>query len=219
MGKNKKKRKVFFGFFCLVFIFLSFLLVKRFNGQAITTMKQDENIYLVDNITSVDNIHELAKFVETDVKVEEPAKEEKNQNTNNANSNDVKNDPYPYYIKVNYGANVVTIYTKDSNGNYTKPFKAMVCSSGTYTPTSGKYKIQYRWRWLGLVGGVYGQYSTQIVGDILFHSVPYTAKSEDKLEYWEYDKLGTTASAGCIRLQTSDAKWIYDNVPKGTVVL
>ena len=166
----------------------------------------------------MDNIHELAKFVETDVKVEEPAKEEKNQNTNNANSNDVKNDPYPYYIKVNYGANVVTIYTKDSNGNYTKPFKAMVCSSGTYTPTSGKYKIQYRWRWLGLVGGVYGQYSTQIVGDILFHSVPYTAKSEDKLEYWEYDKLGTTASAGCIRLQTSDAKWIYDNVPKGTVV-
>lgn len=33
-----------------------------------------------------------------------------------------------YYIKVNYGANVVTIYQKDSNEEYTKPVKAMVCS-------------------------------------------------------------------------------------------
>lgn len=38
------------------------------------------------------------------------------------------------------------------------------------------------------------------------------------LEYWEYDKLGTNASMGCIRLTVEDAKWIYDNCPSGTPI-
>ena len=33
-----------------------------------------------------------------------------------------------------------------------------------------------------------------------------------------YNMLGQRASHGCIRLLVSDAKWIYDNVGKGTVV-
>lgn len=66
---------------------------------------------------------------------------------------------------------------------------------------------------------VYGQYTTDIVGNILFHSVPYTIKGDpSSLEYWEYDKLGTKASAGCIRLTVQDAYWIYCNIPKGTTV-
>lgn len=74
-----------------------------------------------------------------------------------------------------------------------------------------------------LYGGVYGQYVTPIVGDILFHSVPYLKKNgndvvHDSLKYWEYDKLGTRASMGCIRLTTRDAKWIYDNVSLWTKV-
>lgn len=125
----------------------------------------------------------------------------------------------PYYIKVNYGAQVVTIYALDENGNYTKPVKAMVCSTGVYTPTSGVYKIPARWEWLGLQGNVYGHYATQIKGNILFHSVPYLEKyNPASLEYWEYDKLGTYASAGCVRLTVADAKWIYDNCANGTYV-
>lgn len=124
-----------------------------------------------------------------------------------------------YYIKVNYGANVVTIYTNDENGDFSIPVKAMVCSTGRATPKSGTYKVQSRWEWLGLIGNVYGHYSTQIVGNILFHSVPYLQKyNPASLEYWEYDKLGTTASAGCIRLTIADAKWIYNNIPRGTSV-
>ena len=43
--------------------------------------------------------------------------------------NTVQTDP-TYFIKVNYGANVVTIYMKDSStGEYTVPVKAMVCST------------------------------------------------------------------------------------------
>lgn len=124
-----------------------------------------------------------------------------------------------YYIKVNNEANVVTVFTKDSEGQYTVPVKAMICSTGTATPTSGTYGIKLRWEWLGLFGNVYGHYSTQIVGNILFHSVPYLEKGNPaSLEYWEYDKLGTSCSAGCIRLTVADAKWIYDNIEKGTLV-
>ena len=95
-----------------------------------------------------------------------------------------------YHIKVNYLANVVTVYSKDIDGKYTIPYKAFTCSTGSATPTSGTYKTDYKYRWLGLFGNVYGQYCTRIVGNILFHSVPYLEKgNEGSLEYWEYDKL------------------------------
>ncbi|MGN1298890.1 MAG: L,D-transpeptidase [Candidatus Scatovivens sp.] len=132
--------------------------------------------------------------------------------------NSASNSKSPYYIKVNYGANVVTIYTKDENGNYTVPVKAMVCSCGTGTPRSGVYKTSRGYQWGALFGGVYGMYSTRIVGHILFHSVPYTSPSNDCLEWWEFDKLGTKASMGCIRLQVADSKWIFNNCSSGTMV-
>ena len=33
-----------------------------------------------------------------------------------------------------------------------------------------------------------------------------------------YNQLGTTASAGCVRLTVADAKWIYDNCEIGTLI-
>lgn len=73
--------------------------------------------------------------------------------------------------------------------------------------------------WHTLFGGVYGQYCTHITGDILFHSVPYLTRGDNaSLEYWAYDQLGSTASAGCVRLTTADAQWIYYNCPAGTQV-
>ena len=141
-----------------------------------------------------------------------------NQKTNYSNNTKKDNTP-TYYIRVNYGAQVVNIYKKDDAGNYTVPVKVMVCSTGTATPTSGVYSIPARWEWLRLQGYVWGHYSTQIKGNILFHSVPYLEKGNPaSLEYWEYDKLGTYASAGCVRLKVIDAKWIYDNCSKGTKV-
>ena len=132
-----------------------------------------------------------------------------------------------YFIRVNVQAQVINVYTYDKNGNYTVPVKAFVCSTGSGTPSSGTYIMaasggNKRRVWT-LYGGVYGQYVTPIVGDILFHSVPYLKKNgndvvHDSLKYWEYDKLGTRASMGCIRLTTRDAKWIYDNVSLWTKV-
>lgn len=124
-----------------------------------------------------------------------------------------------YYLKVSYTSNVVAIYTKDDSGEYNNLIKTMVCSTGTATPRGGVYKLNYKYRWLPLFGGVYGQYCSRITGNILFHSVPYLRNHEpDSLEYWEYDKLGTAASAGCVRLTVADAKWIYENCASGCLV-
>lgn len=142
---------------------------------------------------------------------------EKNKNEENKETQSSTYDGN-YYIKVNNQANVVTIYKKDSSGNYTIPVKAMVCSIGTATPKNGVYSTTNKYQWRLLVGNVYGQYATRIVGSILFHSVPYLKQDPSTLEYWEYDKLGTSASAGCVRLTVADAKWIYDNCKSGTKV-
>jgi len=82
-----------------------------------------------------------------------------------------------YWIKVNAQANVATVYKKIDKK--WKPYRAMLCSCGTGkkgsgedTPT-GTYYVQSRWKWLQMVGGVYGRYVVQFYGDFLFHSVPY----------------------------------------------
>ncbi|MFV0342840.1 MAG: L,D-transpeptidase family protein [Anaerocolumna sp.] len=123
----------------------------------------------------------------------------------------------PYYIKVNKQQNCVTIYEKDKNGKYTVPVKSMVCSVGVATPI-GVFKTPIKYRWKLLMGDVWGQYSTRIVGGILFHSVWYYKLDASTLSATQYNKLGTTASHGCVRLTVADAKWIYDNCPIGTTV-
>lgn len=126
---------------------------------------------------------------------------------------------FPYYIKINRMQNCITVYMPDENGEYTIPYKAMVCSTGLYNATpSGTYQISTKYRWRELYGGVYGQYATRIHGAILFHSVPYYTKSNDNLCTDKYNKLGQQASMGCVRLTTEDAKWIADNCPSGTSV-
>ena len=122
-------------------------------------------------------------------------------------------EDYTYYLKVNYQANTVTVYTRGDGEYFDEPCLAMVCSTGPSTPRSGIYRLGWRLEWQDLFYDVYGRYATEITGDILFHSVPYQVKYDDgSLEYWEFDKLGTSASAGCVRLQLKDAKWIYDHL-------
>lgn len=125
----------------------------------------------------------------------------------------------PYYIKVNRQQNTVTIYALDRDGYYTVPVKAMVCSVGKDDGTPlGTFQTSDKHTWCALVGNVYGQYAYRINGPIMFHSVPYYSMNKDDLETEEYNKLGEAASLGCVRLSVSDAKWIYDNCPAGTIV-
>lgn len=153
------------------------------------------------------------------INTEEAKKKNEEEYEKLKKNNKISSAADKYYIKVNYGAQVATVYTKDSNGKYTKPVRAMVCSTGRATPTSGTYRTLGKGNWWPLMGDVYGQYSTHITGDILFHSVPYLESgNKSSLEWWAYDQLGKRVSAGCVRLTVADAKWIYDNCVIGTQV-
>lgn len=125
----------------------------------------------------------------------------------------------PYYIRVNRETNCVTVYELDTEKEKYQAMKPMICSVGRDGNTPcGDFELQERYEWRALFGGVYGQYAVRIVDSILFHSVPYSERSQDALKTEEFDKLGTSASDGCIRLQVADVKWIYDNCAEGTVV-
>ena len=140
------------------------------------------------------------------------------EETQTVQGNDIASK-LPYYIKVNRLANCVTIYTLDTEGNYTVPIKAMTCSVGTDNRTPlGVSKISDKYVWRLLFGNTYGHYSVRFNGHILFHSVPYMSPNNYALKEGQFNLLGEPASRGCIRLCVEDAKWIFDNCAKGTVV-
>lgn len=127
---------------------------------------------------------------------------------------------HQYAVAVNTAQNIVIVYAKGADGNYTVPVKAMACScgrSGHETP-SGQYTTLAKQRWLYLIDGTYGQYCTKFKEHYWFHSVPYYTQDPSDLEWPEYNKLGNNASAGCVRMCVRDVKWVYDNLSIGTVV-
>lgn len=147
--------------------------------------------------------------------VKETEAEESDENA----ETEAEDPEFPYYICINRKQNCITIYTMDEQGEYTVPYKAMICSTGLYNATPrGTFQISTKYRWRELYGGVYGQYATRIHGGVLFHSVPYYKKSESALCTEKYNKLGQQASMGCVRLTVEDAKWIAENCPAGTTV-
>ena len=121
-----------------------------------------------------------------------------------------------YWIKVNKRANVATVYQL-KRGKY-KPIKAFLVSCGGSNTPSGTFYTPAKYRWQTLMRTSYGQYCTRIHGGILFHSVWYYQKDKRTQSTVQFNKLGQTASHGCVRLSVADAKWIYDNCPSGTLV-
>ena len=117
-----------------------------------------------------------------------------------------------YSIKINRATNVVTVYKGD------KAVKAMACSTGGSNTPLGEFSAGQKYRWQVLDGPCYGQYCTRITGHVLFHSVWYYSYDLDSQSTVQYNKLGTTASHGCVRLTVADAKWIYDNISSGTKI-
>ena len=94
----------------------------------------------------------------------------------------------------------------DSNGNVT----GLRCELGQERSN----------HWVDLSGGVNSPAYIRIYGQgIWFHSVPFTEKSRDTLKEGQWEKLGQGASEGCVRMQLSDLKWLYNNVPSGAVVI
>jgi lipoprotein-anchoring transpeptidase ErfK/SrfK len=62
-----------------------------------------------------------------------------------------------------------------------------------------------------------GYYWIRFYKDYLFHSVPFD-KNNNMIQE-EYNKLGTPASHGCIRLEVENARWLYEKLPHGVKVI
>ncbi len=100
--------------------------------------------------------------------------------------------------------------------------RAMICSTGRRkgsTPV-GSYKITDRYEYKILGTGethCYGFWACRFSHHHLFHSVPISidaGRDRDKAhrmcDMHKFEKLGSVASDGCVRLTVESAKWIYD---------
>lgn len=84
------------------------------------------------------------------------------------------------------------------------------------SPTvKGQFTVGNRGYSFGEAKGYSCYYWVQFYGDYLFHSILYypgTRTVQDAT-------LGRRVSHGCVRLAIENAKWIYDNIPRGTKVV
>ncbi len=133
-----------------------------------------------------------------------------------------------YKVVVDLTNQIATVYGIYSDGK-TKPIMSefvSTASKGHTTPT-GNFKIQ------GASGGrkaklrtakmssgkSYAEYLCRFHGGKCMHTVPYkTRQTTGHVYKGEFNKLGTPASAGCVRMPYKLAKYIYNNCPIGTPV-
>ena len=139
------------------------------------------------------------------------------QNYTDAEYQQLQSRSYPFKIEVVRNQCTVLIWGQNKAGDYNILYRVAVCSPGYATPL-GTFKTPAKMRWHPLMGGVWGQYCTQIYQGFLFHSVYYHTNDPSTLYASAYNQLGTICSHGCVRLTVADAKWIYDNCRLGTVV-
>ena len=134
---------------------------------------------------------------------------------NNINTLNIQSDTQ-YLINVDINNQKTYIYKgKEDNWSLVKTFPCSTGIHGEETP-KGSFTTKEKGDWF--FSDKYdqgGKYWTQIVGDILFHSVPFARDKSTVLDY----TLNEPSSHGCIRLSITDSKWIYNNVPKGSKVI
>lgn len=148
-----------------------------------------------------------------------------------------------FYIEVNRAANCVTVYAyNEEQKKYNIPVKTCTVSVGrdtwsnlgsgslnvntSFTPigtysictngVSPKYTLKPMYEPNGST--VYARWACHVVGNVYFHAVAVGSDSHYALSPYNYNKLGSAASAGCIRMTVADAKWLYDYASVGSVV-
>lgn len=222
-ARLRKRRRIIRGVSAFIIVFAVTVICLRFlnfgkNKPAGTAPNSDQNI--VVEPPTVTTEPKPSEPVNTHAPSPTPEKSAPNPTpapSAAAASGSFEKLAKPLRIKVSTTKQNVTVY--DANNQIIKSF---VCSTGlngadTETP-SGTYEVAERGE--SFFSQTYQEgayYWTQFYGDYLFHSIPFDSNRE--LESAEAAKLGTKASHGCVRLSIEDAKWIYDNIPRGTVVV
>lgn len=129
--------------------------------------------------------------------------------------------PGNFKVYVFTDRHMVAVYRQDNAGNYSIPEQYFPCSAGSryHMTPEGSYRAGYKAAVGYMVGDVFSQYNTQIIDNILFHSVPSLTTFEADVPAETFNYLGRrNDSAGCVRLSARDAKWIYDYIPTGTPI-
>ena len=119
-----------------------------------------------------------------------------------------------YLILVDRAACKVAVYA-GSFGAWNN-IKYWDCAPGkASTPTvSGTFTVQGKGYYFDS-GSARCYWYTQFYGNYLFHSVLYSKYNGSLMD----GRVGIPLSHGCVRLQIDNAKWIYDNIPRGTKVV
>ena len=148
-----------------------------------------------------------------------------------------------FYIEVNRAACCVTVYAYDSvKKKYIIPVKTFTVSVGrdlsttagagalntntSFTPigtysictngVSPKYSMKQMYEPDGSI--CYARWASHVVGNVYFHCVAVGSDSHYALSPATFNRLGSAASAGCIRMMVADAKWLYDYASVGSTV-
>ncbi len=230
------KIECIFATICIFFLVVRYtdgVVIEEHKTGALAGETQVKGEYMGDNDEEEENsshIHDIVSGSisndnETSTENESNPTTDENVNNTTDESNkdnaavDSNKNLLPYKIKVNRVANCVTIYTPDAEGNYTVPYKAMICSTGGEATPAGTFKLNQKYAFKELFYKSYGQYCSRIHGSILFHSSGNNSLNKNDLNASDFNNLGLGVSHGCIRLTVEDAKWIHDNCPSGTEVV
>ncbi len=125
-----------------------------------------------------------------------------------------------YMILINKETQVGSVLSKDMEGYYTISVRNFAVSTGkSRTPTpSGIFTVYEKHRWRFMKGDVYCQYLLRFDTHLLTHSLTYARRDPSTMHRSAYNKLGTQASSGCVRMRSVDALWLYENCEMGTYV-
>ena len=124
-----------------------------------------------------------------------------------------------YKVRVNKAKNVVIVYEKGDDGKYEKSVRVMNAVVGRDIKNDASYNISNRWLWIKNPNGSFSKFVTQVAGNVVFESIGYKRKEDlSSLNYIEFDNLGNSIDGSFIKLQYTDAQWIFDNLDYDTVV-
>ena len=111
--------------------------------------------------------------------------------------------------------NKYTYIFKKDNGVWTQLYKWQSTVGKPATPTiKGRFYINGRKPSFG-TDEYLVKYATRIKDGYYYHSILYDATGK----YIKDARLGEELSHGCIRLETNNAKWIYENILDTTTVI
>ena len=125
----------------------------------------------------------------------------------------------PFYLYVEKGSFSITVFYKDSDGNYSIPlrtFPTAIGRSSRMTPIGIFQKsgteLWHNW------GSSYSPYTSEYTANLYLHGPLYRNMSFDSLSPNSASQIGAAVSSGCLRTTAEAAYFFYEHCPAGTIV-